>query len=127
MPRRWTRYFSRASKIQTRRTCYLSGIPATRPTRNENDPSIAPCACRAFCTYDRERGRLSAGNHRDCPACVSAPGERQPDRAERQGGRLGADRAAVQRPEVLLGTALRDRRLPVQRFQCPDAYRLIGL
>ena len=46
----------------------------------------------------------------DRAARLPGAGERQPDRARRHGRRLGADRPAVRRPEVLLGPAVGDRR-----------------
>ena len=60
-------------------------------------------------TVAHRRG-LSAGGHRHRPGRVPASGQRQPDRARRQGRRLGADRPAVRRPEVLLEPAVGDRR-----------------
>ena len=59
--------------------------------------------------------RVSAGRDRHRAAAFSDTGQRQPDRAGRQGRRLGADRPAVHRPEVLLGPAVGDVALPVQR------------
>ena len=40
-------------------------------------------------------------------------GERQPDRARRQGGGLRAHRSAVFRPEILLEPRFRDRAIPL--------------
>ena len=56
-----------------------------------------------------------AARDRHRPGGVSASGQRQHPHDRRQGGRLGADRPVVHEARVLLGTAVGDRPVPLQR------------
>ena len=77
------------------------------------EPSFAlPSCCSSLLT------RRSPASSTRCvvtgigAGAVPGPGRRQPDRARRQAGRLGADRPDLQRPEVLLGPAVGHRPCP---------------
>ena len=53
---------------------------------------IRPAIVLIVAAHADHRPRLSARHDRHRPGAVPAPGQRQPDREGRQGGRLGADR-----------------------------------
>ncbi len=61
-----------------------------------------------------DRCRLPAPGHRYCSGRVLAQCERQPDRCRRQDRRVGIDRSAIRRSEVLLEPAIGDLAATVQ-------------
>ena len=63
------------------------------------------CVFDAGRLYGADRPGLSVPGDRHCAGHLPASGKRQPDRARRQGRRLGADRPAVFQAEVFLVAA----------------------
>ena len=92
-----------------------AGRFASRLNRGSHAPCIQGSVRDAGGAHSDHRRRLSVGGHRDRARGLPRAGGRQPDRARRQARRIGADRPAVQRPEVFLGPPVGDRADAVQR------------
>ena len=82
---------------------------------------IRPAIVMIVADDDPHRPRLSARHDRHRPAALSASGERQPDRAGRQGDRLRADRPEFHRRQIFPRPPVGDDRDRPERSDQDDA------